>query len=49
MKVPGRFLGVPDRESLSFDLGLGVDAQQRESPMLARADMGFLGRAAMGW
>ena len=43
----GYGLGVLDRESLSFDLG--VDAQRRESPMLARADMGFLGRAALGW
>ena len=43
----GYGLAVLDRESLSFDLG--VDAQRRESPMLDRADMGFLGRAALGW
>ena len=43
----GYGLGVLDRESLSFDLG--VDAQRRESPMLARADVGFLGRATLGW
>ena len=43
----GYGLAVLDRESLSFDLG--VDAQRRESPMLDRADMGFLGRATLGW
>ena len=43
----GYGLGVLDRGSLKFDLG--VDAQRRESPLLERADMGFLGRATLGW
>ena len=43
----GYGLGVLDREGLKFDLG--VDALRRESPMLDRADMGFLGRATVGW
>ena len=43
----GYGLGVLDRESLDFDLG--VDAQRRESPMLGGTDNGFLGRAKLGW
>ena len=43
----GYGLGVLDRESLKFDLG--VDALRRKSPMLDRPDMGFLGRATVGW
>ena len=43
----GYGLGVLDRKSLKFELG--VDALRRESPLLERADMGFLGRATLGW
>ena len=43
----GYGLGVLDRESLKFELG--IDALRRESPLLDRADMGFLGRATVGW
>ena len=43
----GYGLGVLDREGLKFDLG--VDALRRESPLLDRADIGFLGRATLGW
>ena len=43
----GYGLGVLDRGSLTFNLG--VDARRRESPMLDRADIGFLGRATLGW
>ena len=43
----GYGLGVLDRESLNFDLG--VDAQRRESPMLGGASNGVLGRASLGW
>ena len=43
----GYGLGVLDRESLNFDLG--VDAQRRESPMLGGTSNGVLGRASLGW
>ena len=43
----GYGLGVLDRESLNFDLG--VDAQRRESPMSGGASNGVLGRASLGW
>ena len=43
----GYGLGVLDRESLNFELG--VDAQRRESPMLGGASNGVLGRASLGW
>ena len=43
----GYGLGVLDRESLRFELG--VDAHRRESPMLDRTDNGALGRATVGW
>ena len=43
----GYDLGVLDRESVNFELG--VDAQRRESPMLGGTDNGFLGRATLGW
>ena len=43
----GYGLGVLDRESVNLELG--VDAHRRESPMLERADNGFLGRATLGW
>ena len=42
----GYGLGVVDRESLNFELG--VDARRRESPMLGGTDKGFLGRATLG-
>ena len=43
----GYSLGVLDRESLNFELG--VDAQRRESPMLGGTSNGVLGRASLGW
>ena len=43
----GYGLGVLDRESLNFELG--VDAQRRESPMLGGTSNGVLGRASLGW
>ena len=44
----GYSLGVLSRESLAFELG--VEAQRRESPMMAEgASNGVLGRASLGW
>ena len=43
----GYGLGLLNRESLSFELGL--DAQRRESPLLGGASNGVLGRATVGW
>ena len=43
----GYGLGVLDRESLDFELG--VDGQRRESSMQGLTDNGFLGRATVGW
>ena len=43
----GYGLGVLDRESLNFEMG--VDAQRRESPMQGGASNGVLGRATLGW
>ena len=43
----GYGLGVLDRESLNFELG--VDAQRRESPMQGGVSNGVLGRASLGW
>ena len=43
----GYGLGVLDRESLDFELG--VDGQRRESSMQGLRDNGFLGRATVGW
>ena len=43
----GYGLGVLDRESLNFELG--VDAQRRERPLQGGPDNGFLGRATLGW
>ena len=43
----GYGLGVLDRESLNFDLG--VEAQRRNSPMLRGTSNGVLGRATLGW
>ena len=43
----GYGLGVLNRESLNFELG--VDAHRRESPMPDGTDNGFLGRATLGW
>ena len=43
----GYGLGVLDRESLNFELG--VDAQRRESPLLGGTSNGVLGRASLGW
>ena len=43
----GYGLGVLDRESLNFELG--VDARRRESPMEGGASNGFMGRATLGW
>ena len=43
----GYGLGVLDRESLNFELG--VDAQRQESPLLGGSSNGVLGRASLGW
>ena len=43
----GYGLGVLDRESLNFELG--VEAQRRNSPTLGGASNGMLGRATLGW
>ena len=43
----GYGLGVLDRESLNFELG--VEAQRRNSPMLGGTSNGMLGRATLGW
>ena len=43
----GYGLGVLDRESLNFELG--VDAQRRESPLQGGASTGALGRATVRW
>ena len=43
----GYGLGVLDRESLAFELG--VEAQRRNSPMLGGTSNGMLGRATVGW
>ena len=43
----GYGLGVLDRESMNFELG--VEAQRRNSPMLRGASNGVLGRATLGW
>ena len=43
----GYGLGVLDRESLAFELG--VEAQRRNSPMLGGTSNGMLGRASIGW
>ena len=43
----GYGLGVLDRESLTFELG--VDAQRRTSPLLGCTSNGVLGRATVGW
>ncbi len=43
----GYGLGLLNRESLSFELG--IDAQRRESPLLAGASNGAVGRATMRW
>ena len=43
----GYGLGVLDRESLNFELG--VEAQRRNSSMLGGASNGMLGRATLGW
>ena len=43
----GYGLGVLDRESLTFELG--VDAQRRKSPLLGGTSNGVLGRATVGW
>ena len=43
----GYGLGVLDRESMNFELG--VEAQRRNSPMLGGASNGMLGRATLGW
>ena len=43
----GYGLGVLDRESLAFELG--VEAQRRNSPMLGGTSNGMLGRATLGW
>ena len=43
----GYGLGLLNRESLSFELG--IDAQRRESPLLAGASNGAVGRATVRW
>ena len=43
----GYGLGVLDRESLAFELG--VEAQRRNSPLLGGTSNGMLGRATLGW
>ena len=43
----GYGLGVLDRESMNFELG--VEAQRRNSPMLRGTSNGVLGRATLGW
>ncbi len=43
----GYGLGVLNRESLNFELG--VDAQRRESPLPGGTDHGALARATLGW
>ena len=43
----GYGLGVLDRESMNFELG--VEAQRRSSPMLGGASNGVLGQATLGW
>ena len=43
----GYGLGVLDRGSLNFELG--VDAQRQESPLLDGASNGVLGRASLRW
>ena len=43
----GYGLGVLDRESLTFELG--VEAQRRNSPLLGGTSNGMLGRATLGW
>ena len=43
----GYGLGVLDRESLAFELG--VEAQRRNSPLLGGASNGAVGRATLGW
>ena len=43
----GYGLGVLDRESMNFELG--VEAQRRNSPMLGGTSNGMLGRATLGW
>ena len=43
----GYGLGVLDRESMNFELG--VEAQRRNSPLLGGTSNGMLGRATLGW
>ena len=43
----GYRLGVLDRESLNFELG--VEAQRGNSSMLGGTSNGMLGRATLGW
>ena len=43
----GYGLGVLDRESMNFELG--VEAQRRNSSMLGGTSNGMLGRATLGW
>ena len=43
----GYGLGVLDRESMNFELG--VEAQRRNSPVLGGTSNGMLGRATLGW
>ena len=43
----GYGLGVLDRESMNFELG--VEAQRRNSPVLGGPSNGLLGRATLGW
>ena len=43
----GYGLGVLDRESMNFELG--VEAQRRNSPVLGGTSNGMLGRASIGW
>ena len=43
----GYGLGVVNRESLTFELG--IDAQRRESPLVDGASNGAIGRGTVGW
>ena len=43
----GYGLGVLDQGNVNFELA--AEAQRRESPMLAEASNGFMGRATLGW
>ena len=43
----GYGLGVLDRESLAFELG--VEARRRNTPMLGGTSNDVLGRATLGW